>query len=145
MRLYIYGLKVIINYKLENNMDYQEWIFNEYILSVSPFTSSTAWAEFMALVLAGTAVVTFGGVVTSYLNSFGFDLLIPIAKVKYQTFKVDTFEPSFYDPVTAALNGWGLDVVTSVMYQVYFYTNYAIVDVFFAYLSGDLTNDTNYA
>jgi len=79
------------------------------------------------------------------LNSFGFALIIPVAKVKYTTFITDTFEPSFYNPVTEALNGWGLDVVTSVMYQVYFYTNYAIVDVFFAYMSGDLTNDTNYA
>jgi hypothetical protein len=145
MRLYNNGLRVIINYKLENNMDYQEWIFNEYILSVSPFTSSTTWSEFMGVVLAGTAVVTFGGVVTAWLNSFGFALIIPVAKVKYTTFITDTFEPSFYNPVTEALNGWGLDVVTSVMYQVYFYTNYAIVDVFFAYMSGDLTNDTNYA
>ena len=74
-------------------MDYQEWIFNEYILSVSPFTSSTAWKDFMGTVLAGTMVVTFGGVIVTWLNSFGFDLFVPVAKVEYTKFKEDTFKP----------------------------------------------------
>merc|ERR1712196_760004 len=103
----------------ERNMDYQEWLFNEYILSVSPVTSSSQWAEFMTMAAGGPAIVTFGGVIQSWLNSFGFALLIPVAKVEYEEFKTSTFEPKFYDPVTEQLDSWGLNVVSSVLYQVY--------------------------
>lgn len=126
-------------------MDYQEWLFNEYILSVSPFTSSTGWQEIMGVVLAGTAVATFGGVVVSWLNSFGFAIFIPVAKVRYTAWKDDTFLPNYYNPITEQLDAWGLNAVTSVLYQVLFYTNYFIVDIAFAYLTGDLTNDTSIA
>ena len=72
-------------------MDYQEYLFNEYILSVSPFTSSTEWKDFMGIVLGGAAVVAFGGVIVTWLNSFGLDLFIPVAKAEYTEFKTETF------------------------------------------------------
>ena len=81
--------------------DYQEWIFNEYILSISPFTSSTAWKELMGSILAGTAGIAFGGVILAWLNSFGLDIFVPVIKVEYTNFKTNTFLPSFYNPVTA--------------------------------------------
>jgi len=49
------------------------------------------------------------------------------------------------DPVYSALNGFGLNAVSQVIYQAMFWTNYLIVDLVFAYLTGDLTNDTSYA
>ena len=126
-------------------MDYQEWLFNEYVLSVSPLTSSVEWQDTVSILVGGLAIVTFGSVIQSWLNSFGFDLLIPVMKVNYTTFMTDTFEPTYFNPLIAQLDGYGLSVVSSVLYQVLFYTNYFVVDLVFAYLTGDLSNDTSYA
>ena len=66
----------------------------------------------MGAVLAGTMTVTFGGVIVTWLNSFGFDLFIPVAKVEYNKFMNDTFKPSILNPTMSALDSYGLKAVS---------------------------------
>jgi hypothetical protein len=50
----------IINIK--RNMDYQEWLLNQYVVKVASMTYSDSWKKWVAYITAGTLIFTFANV-----------------------------------------------------------------------------------
>jgi hypothetical protein len=62
-------------------MDYQEWLLNQYILKVSAMTYSESWKKWVGIATAGTLLISFSSVVTEWLSTKGFDVMIPEIQV----------------------------------------------------------------
>jgi hypothetical protein len=73
-----------------------------------------------------------------------YDLLGPSFDTAYETMADDTIQPKI-DTLTDFFDGYNLTVVSNIIDTTWGMTDYLIVDVIFAYLSGDLTSDTDYA
>jgi hypothetical protein len=133
----------IIKIKKEN-MDYQEWLLNEYVVRIAPFTSSSTWAKWIGIITAGTLVVSFGNIILEWANSKGLALIMPTVETNYTTYNTDIISPAV-DNLVVVFEGWGLSPVGNIIEQVWSVTDYFITEVLFAYLDGSLTSDTEYA
>jgi len=124
-------------------MDYQEWLLNQYVLKISAMTYSESWKKWLGIITAGTLAVSFSNVVYEFISTKGLDVMIPEIEAKYEEYAESTIEP-----YVVTVSGWFDNVSTSLgdlVDTAWAMTDYAIVDVIFAYLDGSLTSDTDYA
>ena len=98
----------------------------------------------MGMVTAGTLLTSFGQVILEYLNSKGLDVIMPDIEAGYATWAASG-GVDLVNTINSFLESYGLGQLSAVVTFSAGMIDYVITEVVFAYLTGELTEDPNYA
>jgi hypothetical protein len=126
-------------------MDYNEWLLDVYTLKMGPFTSSDSFKSFIGLVAAGALITTFSSIIIGFYQTWFLGDIMPLVSEYYTDLFYDPTDAFIEDTMVPFLESYGLNSSAKNLDLNWETFNYFVIDVFFAYLSGDLTSDPDYA
>jgi hypothetical protein len=126
-------------------MDYNEWLLDYYTIMYAPMTATAGFSKFVALLAGGAMVASFSGIIFGFYSDNILTSIMPGISTSYATNFYDPTDTFLEDTVIPFLSNYGLDSVGNMIDQLWEAYNYVVIDVVFAFLSGELTSDPNYA
>ena len=126
-------------------MDYNEWLLDYYTINFAPVTASAGFSQVITIIAAGALISSFTSIIAGFYSDNVLSAIMPDVITAYTTQFSDPVDNYLEGTITPYLAGFGLSSVGNIIDQFWEGLNYVVVSVVFAYLSGDLTKDTNYA
>lgn len=126
-------------------MDYNEWLLDYYTVKYAPMTATDGFAKMVTILAGGAMLSSFASIIFGFYSDTFLGSIMPDISDFYENNFYLPLDTVLEDTVSPFLSNYGLSSVMNMIDQGWEAYNYVIIDVVFAYLSGELTSNPDYA